>query len=300
MGASARGRGLARHLSGHFARWRGIRLGNPTCYNYKELHKAVTCEKSGENEKAKALWTLKEAKDKGIGFHDLGSAQKTQTRFQVRLDLWAIHEEPAGCSGRRTETCSWPAPVISNERCILSRVTREFFSWWSDCGCASHLTAFWAARVGKRSAEATCVLAVLVPTFRVARLTSQTRKLWLVGVATDPNARHACLRFFSLYFSCFFFLLAFLFIVFFPVFFFFCQHKKSKTSKKINKNKSRKKQKMKKKNKQKYFFKKKHHFPKNKNKKSKHTKKIKSKKKIKEKKRKKRPRRKCYKKSCSK
>ena len=44
----------------------------------------------------------------------------------------------------------------------------------------------------------------LVATFRVPRLTLQTPKLWLVGVATDCDARHACLRFFS----------------FFPVFFF--------------------------------------------------------------------------------
>ena len=29
---------------------------------------------------------------------------------------------------------------------------------------------------------------VLIATFRVARLTVQTRKLWLVGVATDRNA----------------------------------------------------------------------------------------------------------------
>ena len=32
-------------------------------YKYKELHQAVKCEKSGENETAKALWSLKEAKD---------------------------------------------------------------------------------------------------------------------------------------------------------------------------------------------------------------------------------------------
>ena len=36
-----------------------------------------------------------------------------------------------------------------------------------------------------------------VATFRVARLTLQTPKLWLVGVATDRGARHACLRFFG-------------------------------------------------------------------------------------------------------
>ena len=32
-------------------------------------------------------------------------------------------------------------------------------------------------------------LVVFVATFRVARLTLQTRKLWLVGVAADRNAR---------------------------------------------------------------------------------------------------------------
>ena len=33
-----------------------------------------------------------------------------------------------------------------------------------------------------------------VATFRVARATSQTRKLWLVGVATDRDAPVACLN----------------------------------------------------------------------------------------------------------
>ena len=32
---------------------------------------------------------------------------------------------------------------------------------------------------------------VVVATFRVARLTLQTRKLWLVGVATDRGARYS-------------------------------------------------------------------------------------------------------------
>ena len=43
-----------------------------------------------------------------------------------------------------------------------------------------------------------------VATVRVARLTLQTRKLWLVGVATDRDARRACLRFISCYVSCVF------------------------------------------------------------------------------------------------
>ena len=49
------------------------------------------------------------------------------------------------------------------------------------------------------------VISNLVATFRVARLTLQTPKLWFVGVATERDARHACLRFFS--FHVFLFLL---------------------------------------------------------------------------------------------
>ena len=59
-------------------------------YKYKELHQAVQCETSGENKKAKALWSLKETKDKRTDFYDLDSVQKIQTGSQVRLDLWAI------------------------------------------------------------------------------------------------------------------------------------------------------------------------------------------------------------------
>ena len=54
----------------------------PGYCKYVELHKAVTCQKSGENKKAKSLGL--EAKDMRRGFYDLGSVQK-----QVRLDLWA-------------------------------------------------------------------------------------------------------------------------------------------------------------------------------------------------------------------
>ena len=54
-------------------------------------HKAAKCKKTLENKRAQALWSLKEAKDKGTDFHDLGRVQKIQTRSQVRLALWAIH-----------------------------------------------------------------------------------------------------------------------------------------------------------------------------------------------------------------
>ena len=48
----------------------------------------------------------------------------------------------------------------------------------------------WLSRLGARTKNST---------FGVARVTLQTRKLWLVGVATDRDARHACLRFFSFF-----------------------------------------------------------------------------------------------------
>ena len=56
-----------------------------------ETLQVVKCKKSGENKKAKALWVLKAARDKGCDCHDAGHAKKIQTRSQVRLDLWTIH-----------------------------------------------------------------------------------------------------------------------------------------------------------------------------------------------------------------
>ena len=55
-----------------------------------------------------------------------------------------------------------------------------------------------------RSGSHKAVSVLTVATFRVARLTSQTRKLWLVDVATKRNASVTLLRFFSFDFSLFF------------------------------------------------------------------------------------------------
>ena len=67
------------------------------------------------------------------------------------------------------------------------------------------------------------LFSLLIATFRVASLILQTPKLWLVGVATDRDARLVCLRFFSFYFSCF-----------------FVSTKKSKTSKNVKKTEVKK------------------------------------------------------------
>ena len=73
------------------------------CNKYVELRKAAGCEKSGEDKKAKALWSLKEAKDKGLDFYGLGSVQKIQTRPRVRLDLWALHLKSPPATSATTE-----------------------------------------------------------------------------------------------------------------------------------------------------------------------------------------------------
>ena len=87
-------------------------IGTPSARPFSKVQ-AVKCKKSVENEKANALWSLKEAKDKGIDFYDLGSVQKSQTRPHVRLDLWAIHlwSPPAALADalKRTERRCGPA-----------------------------------------------------------------------------------------------------------------------------------------------------------------------------------------------
>ena len=51
-------------------------------YRYKDLHQAV---KRTENKKV--LWASKEAKDRGVDFHDANHEKEIKTRAQVRLDL---------------------------------------------------------------------------------------------------------------------------------------------------------------------------------------------------------------------
>ena len=61
-------------------------------HNYKELHKAVKCNKCEKFEgQGKARWSLEEVEDKRIVGYDLGSVQKIQTRSPVRVGLWAFH-----------------------------------------------------------------------------------------------------------------------------------------------------------------------------------------------------------------
>ena len=70
-------------------------------------------------------------------------------------------------------------------------------------------------------------------TFRVARKTLQTPKLWLVTVATDRDACNACACLFNFIFSVFFFFACVSFHYIF-LFFFLLAKKKNKKSKKKN------------------------------------------------------------------
>ena len=96
-----------------------------------------------------------------------------------------------------------------------------FFDYLSEGHCVStiRVQCIWAGHL-----PCTVTLLRIIATFRVARLTLQTPKLWLVDVATDRDARHACFRFFSL---CFFFCFRF-FSFYFSVLFFLLAQKKTK------------------------------------------------------------------------
>ena len=73
-------------------------------HKYKELHQAVTCKKSGQNKEAKALWSLKEAENRGIYFLRSGQRAEDQDKIPNKVGSLGIPpEEPDGCSGRRTE-----------------------------------------------------------------------------------------------------------------------------------------------------------------------------------------------------
>ena len=64
------------------------------CTTHKDLHHAVKSKKSGENKKAKVLWAMNEAKDRGEDYHDTNRRQEEiQTKDQFRLNLWASHQK---------------------------------------------------------------------------------------------------------------------------------------------------------------------------------------------------------------
>ena len=80
------------------------RIGMPFCqaifqgvegpewdYHFQDLHQAVKSKTSGENKKTNVLWTMNEAKNKGLDYCDTKHHEDIQTGCQLRLDLWVMH-----------------------------------------------------------------------------------------------------------------------------------------------------------------------------------------------------------------
>ena len=83
-------------------------------YQRKDQHQAVKSKNFGEHNKAKVLWTLKEAKGKGIVLR-----RGNQNEIPIEIGrLGNQFKEPDGCPGRRSEPYRakmWIG-IISNER----------------------------------------------------------------------------------------------------------------------------------------------------------------------------------------
>ena len=59
--------------------------------SYKEMGRAVDLERPQEAQKAKALWTLKAAKDRKEEFYDPARKDDILGRDITRLELWEEH-----------------------------------------------------------------------------------------------------------------------------------------------------------------------------------------------------------------
>ena len=104
MEASARGRGLARHLPGHFVSGQGIRMGDhvlPLQGAAPSGDKARNLEKT---RRPKALWSLKRSKRQGTLVNALRSAEDSNKTPSKVGSLGKPLQKPDGSSGTRTET----------------------------------------------------------------------------------------------------------------------------------------------------------------------------------------------------
>ena len=61
-------------------------------YHCKDLHQAVKSNTFGESKKAKVLWAMKEAEDRGVDYYDMNH-RKNSDESHCRLNLWAIHQK---------------------------------------------------------------------------------------------------------------------------------------------------------------------------------------------------------------
>ena len=59
--------------------------------HYKETSKAAGVKRPNEDQKAKALWKMKAARDSGEDFYDPERKDKILGRNKTRLELWEEH-----------------------------------------------------------------------------------------------------------------------------------------------------------------------------------------------------------------
>ena len=86
-----------------------MRIGTPFCqaiykgiegkeweawyYHYRELYQATFTKKPGDSQKAKALWTVKAARDRDDGFYDPARKNDIQGRTRTRVVLREEHRK---------------------------------------------------------------------------------------------------------------------------------------------------------------------------------------------------------------
>ena len=90
---------------------------------YKEMSRAVGVEKPQEGQKAKALWTMKAAKDAGEEYHDPTREDNIMRRKKARLALWEEHLKD---------------PIVALDKdlkCVWKIRTRDLgrSAWWKEC-----------------------------------------------------------------------------------------------------------------------------------------------------------------------
>ena len=61
------------------------------CFHYREMSKATGVKTPSESQKAKALWAMKTAKDRGVDFYDPARQDNIMGRNQTRLQLREEH-----------------------------------------------------------------------------------------------------------------------------------------------------------------------------------------------------------------
>ena len=95
---------------------------------FPELHQAVKCQESCENKKAKALRSVKEAKDKGTDFQRSG--QRAEDSDKTPSEVGSLGNPPEKAHRLLWQTYRakmWSRPILSNERTVKSEAARVAF-----------------------------------------------------------------------------------------------------------------------------------------------------------------------------